>query len=176
MAALIAPVAYLTMGIMGALEQEHLATYVYCSQSVARIISCFSLMEPSQAVGNGVHLLFACVHVGVLVLIAHDRWTWSLMLLGAGLTSTAAAVSPFDFHGNKPPSRTLLGIGLPYLLVSAAIELFRRATTARALALVARDRERYDGVWRAVAHRRRADFDALQRAAARVQVDKDCSK
>jgi hypothetical protein len=47
------------MGIMGALEQELLAIYAYCCQSVVRIINHFYLMEPLQAVGNGLHFLFA---------------------------------------------------------------------------------------------------------------------
>ena len=149
-AGLIATIAYCTMGLLGALHKEHLAIYVYCGQSVARILSCISLMEPSHMIGCVLHGLIALVHVGVLCLVSRDIWTLSVMLVGSGLIFVSLLVSPFDSVGTPPPTTTLRRIGLPYLSGAVALELFRRATAALALALVARDKQRYDRAWETV--------------------------
>jgi hypothetical protein len=150
LASLIAPITYLTMGILGILEKEYLAIYVYCGQSVSRVFNCLYLMDTSQLLASAIYAYFSLTHVGVLILVSHDQWTLSIMLVGASFILMSALICPFEAGGNPPPAVTMLRVGVPYFVGCLAIQLFRCTTAARARAIVALDKLRYDRAWDAL--------------------------
>ena len=114
-AAVMAPVVYITMGILGALKQEHLAIYVYSAQSVMRILISASLADRSQTINCLLCFFLALPHALVLLLVSRGLWTLSFMQLGLILFVVGLVVSPFPFYGTRHPGATLLSISAPYL-------------------------------------------------------------
>ena len=112
MAPWLAPATYLSMSALGALQMEHLAIYPYCAQSMLRVVVAWLLVDTSQPIGGAIYFVVGLTHLGVLVLVACDRWTLSIMLVGAVLTLLGVAVRPFDYYGTRSAAWPGLGRSL----------------------------------------------------------------
>ena len=69
----LGPSMYMLLGILGILEKEHLAIYIYGTHSVIRTLVCIALAADAHYVGACLYGSIALMHTVILALVSHDR-------------------------------------------------------------------------------------------------------